>query len=191
MDSTLSPSTPQMALSTSSLSHFPSTLPFNRTLKSFPTSASLASSVSFTSSPRSFCAISPAIRRRFRCVSAPAASGDANSDGADEVSAISPDVVVLDVGGMMCEGCADSVKRLLESRVGQRATVWPVPETKTESNWQKQLGGALAEHLTNCGFKSSPQVRKISNWAFGLVIPACPTELPLFKMSLECLNKRP
>ena len=35
------------------------------------------------------------------------------------------------------------------------ATVWPAPEAKIEPNWHNKLGGALAEYLTNCGFKSS------------------------------------
>ncbi|KAF8404592.1 hypothetical protein HHK36_009479 [Tetracentron sinense] len=35
----------------------------------------------------------------------------------DEVSAFSPDVIIIDVGGMTCGGCAASVKRILENQV--------------------------------------------------------------------------
>ncbi|XP_028788777.1 copper-transporting ATPase PAA1, chloroplastic [Neltuma alba] len=96
-------------------------------------------------------------------------SGDANpklvGDGGKELSALSPDVIILDVAGMVCGGCAANVKRILESRpqvssatvnlTTETAIVWPVSEAKTVPNWQKQLGEALAEHLTSCGFKSS------------------------------------
>ncbi|KAK7328151.1 hypothetical protein VNO77_22248 [Canavalia gladiata] len=74
-------------------------------------------------------------------------------------------VIVLHVGGMMCEGCAGNVKRILESRpqvssanvnlTSETATVSPVPEQKTVPNWQRQLGEALAQHLTSCGFIST------------------------------------
>ncbi|KAI9121026.1 hypothetical protein K1719_008059 [Acacia pycnantha] len=96
-------------------------------------------------------------------------SGDVNSklvgDGGNELSALSPDVIILDVAGMVCGGCAANVKRILESRpqvsyatvnlTTETAIVWPVSEAKTVPNWQKQLGEALAEHLSSCGFKSS------------------------------------
>ncbi|XP_021809358.1 copper-transporting ATPase PAA1, chloroplastic [Prunus avium] len=95
--------------------------------------------------------------------------GDAKSKvvaaGCDEISAVSTDVIVLDVGGMTCGGCAASVKRILESQpqvssasvnlTTETAVVWPVSEAKVTSNWQKQLGETLAKHLTNCGFKSN------------------------------------
>ncbi|ONH90545.1 hypothetical protein PRUPE_8G060400 [Prunus persica] len=95
--------------------------------------------------------------------------GDAKSKvvaaGCDEISAVSTDVIVLDVGGMTCGGCAASVKRILESQpqvssasvnlTTETAVVWPVSEAKVTPNWQKQLGETLAKHLTNCGFKSN------------------------------------
>lgn len=37
----------------------------------------------------------------------------------------------------------------------ETAIVWPVSEAKVIPNWQRQLGEALAKHLTSCGFKSS------------------------------------
>ncbi|TKY59502.1 Copper-transporting ATPase PAA1 [Spatholobus suberectus] len=89
-------------------------------------------------------------------------SGDANlklvGDAAQELSALSPD-------GMVCGGCAANVKRILESQpqvssasvnlTTETAIVWPVSEAKNAPNWQKQLGEALAEHLTSCGYNSS------------------------------------
>lgn len=85
--------------------------------------------------------------------------------GAGEASASSSDVIILDVGGMTCGGCAASVKRILESRpqvfsasvnlTTETAIVWPVSEAKVTPNWQKDLGEALANHLTNCGFTSN------------------------------------
>ncbi|XP_061372213.1 copper-transporting ATPase PAA1, chloroplastic-like, partial [Gastrolobium bilobum] len=96
-------------------------------------------------------------------------SGDGNLklvvDAAQEFSALSPDLIILDVSGMVCGGCAATVKRILESRpqvssasvnlTTETAIVWPVSEAKTAPNWQKQLGEALAEHLTSCGYNSS------------------------------------
>ncbi|KAG2705097.1 hypothetical protein I3760_05G036400 [Carya illinoinensis] len=95
--------------------------------------------------------------------------GDAKSNlvsgGSEEVLALSTDVIILDVGGMTCGGCAASVKRILESQpqvssasvnlVTETAIVWPVSEAKVTQNWQQQLGEALANHLTSCGFKSN------------------------------------
>ncbi|KAM1121080.1 hypothetical protein TB2_002692 [Malus domestica] len=95
--------------------------------------------------------------------------GDAKSKvaaaGGDEVSALSTDVIVLDVGGMTCGGCAASVKRILENQpqvssatvnlTTETAIVWPVSEAKATPNWQKQLGETLANQLTSCGFKSN------------------------------------
>ncbi|XP_028093601.1 copper-transporting ATPase PAA1, chloroplastic isoform X2 [Camellia sinensis] len=85
--------------------------------------------------------------------------------GSKDVSALSPDVIILDVGGMTCGGCAASVKRILESQpqvssasvnlTTETAIVWPVSEAKVIPNWQKQLGDTLAKHLTSCGFKSN------------------------------------
>lgn len=37
----------------------------------------------------------------------------------------------------------------------ETAIVWPVSKAKVIPNWQRQLGEALAKHLTSCGFKSS------------------------------------
>ncbi|KAF7803719.1 copper-transporting ATPase PAA1, chloroplastic [Senna tora] len=93
-------------------------------------------------------------------------SGDVNPKlVGEELLAPSPDVIILDVGGMVCGGCAASVKRILENRpqvasasvnlATETAIVWPISEAKTVPNWQKKLGEALAEHLTSCGFKSS------------------------------------
>lgn len=87
--------------------------------------------------------------------------------GADDVSALSSDVIILDVGGMSCGGCAASVKRILESQpqvssasvnlTTETAIVWPISEAKVAPNWQKNLGDELAKHLTTCGFKSNPR----------------------------------
>ncbi|KAK9165757.1 hypothetical protein Scep_000948 [Stephania cephalantha] len=100
-------------------------------------------------------------------------SGDGGADGretkskavAAEVDELSPDVIILDVGGMTCGGCAASVKRILESQplvssanvnlATETAIVWPVPEAKATNNWQQQLGKALAKQLSSCGFKSN------------------------------------
>ncbi|KAK4564039.1 hypothetical protein RGQ29_006220 [Quercus rubra] len=95
--------------------------------------------------------------------------GDAKANlvasGAQEVSSLPSDVIVLDVGGMTCGGCAASVKRILESQpqvssasvnlTTETAVVWPVSEAKVTANWQQQLGEALAKHLTTCGFNSN------------------------------------
>ncbi|KAL5789996.1 hypothetical protein ACOSQ2_004884 [Xanthoceras sorbifolium] len=88
--------------------------------------------------------------------------------GVEGVSAWSPDVIVLDVGGMTCGGCAASVKKILESQplvssasinlTTETAIVWPVSEAKVTPNWQQQLGESLAKHLTSCGFESNLRV---------------------------------
>uniref|UniRef100_A0A1S4BU06 Copper-transporting ATPase PAA1, chloroplastic n=1 Tax=Nicotiana tabacum TaxID=4097 RepID=A0A1S4BU06_TOBAC len=80
-------------------------------------------------------------------------------------SALSSDVIILDVTGMTCGGCAASVKRILESQpqvssatvnlTTETAIVWPVSDAKVVPNWQKQIGEALAKHLTTCGFTSN------------------------------------
>ncbi|KAL9321400.1 hypothetical protein ACSQ67_013239 [Phaseolus vulgaris] len=82
-------------------------------------------------------------------------------------SAADDAVITLHVGGMMCEGCANSVKKLLESRpqvlsarvnlTSELAIVSPAPEEKTAPNYIKQLGEELAQHLTTCGFTSTLQ----------------------------------
>ncbi|XP_068636857.1 copper-transporting ATPase PAA1, chloroplastic [Aristolochia californica] len=84
---------------------------------------------------------------------------------ADDLSASSPDVLILDVGGMTCGGCSASVKRILESQpqvssasvnlAMETAVVWIKPEVQVSENWKEQVGEALAKHLTNCGFKSN------------------------------------
>ncbi|KAG5115612.1 hypothetical protein JHK84_041725 [Glycine max] len=76
--------------------------------------------------------------------------------------------ITLHVGGMMCEGCANSVKKIIESRpqvlsahvnlTSETATVSPVPEQKTAPDGLKQLGEELAQHLTTCGFTSTLRV---------------------------------
>ncbi|GMH21062.1 hypothetical protein Nepgr_022904 [Nepenthes gracilis] len=83
----------------------------------------------------------------------------------DDGSTSSKDVIILDVGGMTCGGCAASVKRILESQpqvssaavnlTTETAIVWPVSEVKAARNWQQHLGEVLANHLTSCGFKSN------------------------------------
>ncbi|URE15937.1 E1-E2 ATPase [Musa troglodytarum] len=84
-------------------------------------------------------------------------SGQASTRGSD--------VIILDVGGMSCGGCAASVKRILESQpqvssanvnlATETAIVWAISEAKVMPNWKQQLGNRLAGHLTTCGFKSS------------------------------------
>ncbi|KAK2633231.1 hypothetical protein EUGRSUZ_L00180 [Eucalyptus grandis] len=37
-------------------------------------------------------------------------------DGAEEASGVSSDVIILDVGGMTCGGCAAGMKRILENQ---------------------------------------------------------------------------
>ncbi|CAL9061477.1 unnamed protein product [Musa banksii] len=84
-------------------------------------------------------------------------SGEASTRGSD--------VIILDVGGMSCGGCAASVKRILESQpqvssanvnlATETAIVWAISEAKVMPNWKQQLGNRLAGHLTTCGFKSS------------------------------------
>ncbi|CAN8276151.1 unnamed protein product [Cochlearia groenlandica] len=85
----------------------------------------------------------------------------------DGVSVPSSDIIILDVGGMTCGGCSSSVKKILESQpqvasasvnlTTETAIVWPVAEAKSVPDWQKTLGEALAVHLTNCGFESTPR----------------------------------
>jgi len=98
-------------------------------------------------------------------------SGDSKSklgaNASDGVSVPSSDIIILDVGGMTCGGCSASVKKILESQpqvasasvnlTTETAIVWPVPEAKSVPDWQKSLGETLANHLTNCGFQSTPR----------------------------------
>ncbi|KAF1890464.1 hypothetical protein Lal_00041205 [Lupinus albus] len=68
--------------------------------------------------------------------------------------------ITLHVGGMMCEGCASTVKRILETQpqvssatvnlASQTATVIPAIEYEKE-----ELGEALAHHLSTSGFTST------------------------------------
>ncbi|CAK9322119.1 unnamed protein product [Citrullus colocynthis] len=137
----------------------------------------------------------PSLRRPLRCVSSSSvsfASGGGNgglggknggggrggdgglggrdgnkfvSGSAEEVSSLLPNVIILDVGGMTCGGCAASVKRILENQAQvssasvnlttETAVIWPVPEVKDSPHRVKQLGETLANHLTRCGFASS------------------------------------
>ncbi|GBG61359.1 hypothetical protein CBR_g20392 [Chara braunii] len=78
------------------------------------------------------------------------------------------DVIIIDVGGMSCGGCVAAVKRILESQPYVRsASVNLATETAvvrvggdggsidTAPMGNVELGEALAEHLTKCGFKST------------------------------------
>jgi len=92
-------------------------------------------------------------------VSAAAATGEA-ADGGSEA-------ILLSVQGMMCDGCAASVKRILESQPEvtsatvdfkeANAVVWTTAEARASDNWQKQCGEKLAKHLGTCGFESRLQ----------------------------------
>ncbi|XP_042983446.1 copper-transporting ATPase PAA1, chloroplastic isoform X3 [Carya illinoinensis] len=103
------------------------------------------------------------------------AKGNLVAGGAEAVTALSPDVIILDVGGMTCGGCAASVKRILENQpqvssasvnlTTETAVVWPVLEATSSQNWQQHLGEALANHLTNCGFKSNLRGRNLEQRA--------------------------
>uniref|UniRef100_A0A0D3GTR1 HMA domain-containing protein n=1 Tax=Oryza barthii TaxID=65489 RepID=A0A0D3GTR1_9ORYZ len=69
--------------------------------------------------------------------------------------------------GMMCDGCAASVKRILESQPEvtsatvdfkeAKAVVLTTAEVKAAEDWQKQCGEKLANHLGTCGFESRLQ----------------------------------
>ncbi|WVZ92414.1 hypothetical protein U9M48_038483 [Paspalum notatum var. saurae] len=83
----------------------------------------------------------------------------------EEAAGQGADVIVLDVGGMSCGGCAASVKRILESEPQVRsatvnlatemAVIWAVPEDRDVQDWKEQLGLKLANQLTTCGYKSN------------------------------------
>ncbi|KAG0607893.1 hypothetical protein M758_8G062900 [Ceratodon purpureus] len=99
----------------------------------------------------------------------PSAGESTNGTFGTEVSApLTEDVIILDVGGMSCGGCASSVKRILESQpqvtgatvnLATETALVRVKSESVESNgWEKikrQLAEALAKHLTTCGFKST------------------------------------
>ncbi|KAB2087916.1 hypothetical protein ES319_A04G137600v1 [Gossypium barbadense] len=141
---------------------------------------------------RTISSIPKRLHRRLECVSSGTGGGFGGNDGSsggggggggggegtgggdskaklgagvvDDLSALSPDVIILNVGGMMCGGCASSVKKILESQPQvssatvdlktATAMVWPVSEAKAVPNWQKELGEALAKQLTSSGFES-------------------------------------
>ncbi|KAK8930739.1 hypothetical protein KSP39_PZI016640 [Platanthera zijinensis] len=93
---------------------------------------------------------------------------------AEKSSSTEPDIILLDVGGMSCGGCAASVKRILESQpqvlsanvnlATETAVVWALPESVLMQNWKKQLGEKLASQLTNCGFKSEIRDSARESW---------------------------
>ncbi|KAJ8636086.1 hypothetical protein MRB53_010353 [Persea americana] len=111
----------------------------------------------------------------FRSLSAPLSPislcnpfGRASAFADGETASNSPSAaIVLNVEGMICGGCTASVKRILESQPQvssasvnletASAVVLPMPEVMVTENWQRNLGEMLANHLTNCGFKSSLQ----------------------------------
>ncbi|KAK3123724.1 hypothetical protein QOZ80_8AG0635110 [Eleusine coracana subsp. coracana] len=84
---------------------------------------------------------------------------------AGEAAGPEADVIILDVGGMSCGGCAASVKRILESEplvqsatvnlATEMAVVWAVPEVRDAQDWKLHLGEKLANQLTTCGYKSN------------------------------------
>ncbi|CAN6199864.1 unnamed protein product [Urochloa humidicola] len=92
-------------------------------------------------------------------VSTAAAAGEA-ADGGSEA-------ILLSVQGMMCDGCAASVKRILERQPEvtsatvdfkeASAVVWTTAEARASDDWQKQCGEKLAKHLGTCGFDSRLQ----------------------------------
>ncbi|KAF8668795.1 hypothetical protein HU200_051990 [Digitaria exilis] len=94
-------------------------------------------------------------------VSAAAATGEAAGGGSDS------EAILLSVQGMMCDGCAASVKRILESQPEvtsatvdfkeANAVVWTTAEARASDDWQKQCGEKLAKHLGTCGFESRLQ----------------------------------
>ncbi|KAG0497639.1 hypothetical protein HPP92_002330 [Vanilla planifolia] len=92
----------------------------------------------------------------------------------EEGSPTDPDVILLDVGGMSCGGCASSVKRILESQpqvssasvnlATETAIVWAFPEGEIMNNWKKKLGEKLASQLTMCGYKSTLRDSTRESW---------------------------
>ncbi|XP_058096793.1 copper-transporting ATPase PAA1, chloroplastic-like isoform X2 [Magnolia sinica] len=93
------------------------------------------------------------------------ASASGGSGESKPVSDSSANEIILDVAGMMCDGCVKSVTRILESQpqvssarvnlATETAVVCATPEAQVTQNWQQQVGETLANHLTNCGFKSN------------------------------------
>ncbi|XP_039063913.1 copper-transporting ATPase PAA1, chloroplastic-like [Hibiscus syriacus] len=72
------------------------------------------------------------------------------ASAADDLSSLSSDVIILNVGGMTCGGCASSVKKILESQpqvsaasvdlASETAIVWPVSEAKALPKLAKGVG---------------------------------------------------
>ncbi|XP_020257411.1 copper-transporting ATPase PAA1, chloroplastic-like isoform X1 [Asparagus officinalis] len=95
---------------------------------------------------------------------------------------------------MSCDGCAASVKRILESQPQvsaatvsfekETAVVCVVPEVKVANDWQKELGEKLANHLTTCGFKSGLQVAASSTPIAIWKLQQCITILKFSTLSL-------
>ncbi|KAL5982178.1 hypothetical protein ACLOJK_016248 [Asimina triloba] len=93
-----------------------------------------------------------------------ASGGGADGESKDVMDS-SAGLITLDVTGMMCDGCVAGVTKILESQPQvssakvslQTATavVCATPDAQLIQNWQKDLGERLANHLTNCGFKSN------------------------------------
>ncbi|KAM0952883.1 putative translocase [Dioscorea sansibarensis] len=104
---------------------------------------------------------SSSLRSPAQRIPRPAAVSGSSADG--EPRSTTGDLT-LAVEGMMCDGCAASVKRILESQgpvssasvsyAQGTAFIWTFPEAKTGLNWQQEVGERLAQHLTTCGFKS-------------------------------------
>uniref|UniRef100_A0A0E0EEM0 RRM domain-containing protein n=1 Tax=Oryza meridionalis TaxID=40149 RepID=A0A0E0EEM0_9ORYZ len=96
--------------------------------------------------------------------SAAAALGEAAAAGGGGSDS---EAILLSVQGMMCDGCAASVKRILESQPEvtsatvdfkeAKAVVLTTAEVKAAEDWQKQCGEKLANHLGTCGFESRLQ----------------------------------
>ncbi|XP_074590779.1 uncharacterized protein LOC141846638 isoform X2 [Curcuma longa] len=130
------------------------------------------------------------LRIRFPSVFASLSGGEGGGDGgsssgetagkpvvgdSEDATALGSDVIVLRVGGMICGGCAASVKRILETLPQvhsatvnleqQTAFIWAAPEAKVKEDWHQELGEQLAKHLTTCGFESNLQDLSSSNLA--------------------------
>ncbi|XP_047067163.1 copper-transporting ATPase PAA1, chloroplastic-like [Lolium rigidum] len=131
----------------------------SRPLSSSPLAgARRVASISFSPS-----SVSGVLRPRGGVTSSVTAVAAALGDAAEPAS----EAILLSVQGMMCDGCASSVKRILEGQPEvtsaavdykeARAVVWTTPEVKLTEDWQKHWGEKLASHLGTCGFESSPQ----------------------------------
>lgn len=67
----------------------------------------------------------------------------------------------------------------------ETATVWPVSEAKVAPNWRKDLGEALAKHLTSCGFNSNLQ-----GWHFSIYNFVCFISSSILCDFCECDSTR-